>query len=103
MTGFSRLLTRVFPADSGARRAPAAHERPALVAPGGDDAFVNVEVKNALRRHSESRCAGIHVSTSRGIVQLSGFVASRRVIAVALDTVRRVPGVRSVRNDMRIA
>lgn len=103
MTRFARLLTLVPLADTRARRAAAARARPALVAPGDDDAFVNLEVKNALRRRSEFLGAGIHVSTSRGIVQLSGFVASREVIAFAVDTVRRVPGVRSVRNDMRIA
>lgn len=68
--------------------------------PGTDDAFVNTAVKVAILQHSKLRHAGIHVSTSRGIVQLSGFVASRKAIAAAVATARSVPGVTSVRNDM---
>jgi len=37
------------------------------------------------------------------MVQLSGFVASRKVISQAVDAARRVPGVKIVRNDMRLA
>lgn len=69
-------------------------------APGTDDAFVNTAVKVAILQHPGLRHAGIHVSTSRGIVQLSGFVASRKSMAAAVAIARGVNGVSSVRNDM---
>jgi len=72
-------------------------------APGSDDLFVNAAVKGALLREPLVGHAGIHVSTSRGVVQLSGFVASRQVMARAVAVARAVDGVRTVRNDMRRA
>jgi osmotically-inducible protein OsmY len=72
-------------------------------APGTDDLFVNAAVKGALLREPAVGHAGIHVSTSRGVVQLSGFIASRGVIARAVAVTRAVAGVRAVRNDMRLA
>lgn len=71
--------------------------------PGEDDTFVNAAVKSALLRAPDIGHAGIHVSTSRGVVQLSGFVASRNVMVRAVDVARAVAGVRSIRNDMRRA
>lgn len=103
MNRIARLLTLVPPASP---RPPGASGGIVLrdaFAHGADDAFVNAAVKNSLRQHAGLERAGIHVSTSRGVVQLSGFVASRRVIADAVGAARRVPGVRSVRNDMRLA
>ncbi len=71
--------------------------------PGSDDSFVNAAVKGAIGREPDLAHAGIHVSTCRGTVQLSGFVASRRVMARAVAVARAVQGVRTVRNDMRRA
>ena len=88
-------LTSVFSSRSGYSRM--------AFAPGEDDAFVNAAVKGALQRASDIGHAGIHVSTSRGVVQLSGFVASREVMLRAVEVARSVTGVRSVRNDMRRA
>ena len=72
-------------------------------APGTDDLFVNAAVKGALLHEPLVGRAGIHVSTSRGVVQLSGFVASREIIIRAVAVARAVEGVRAVRNDMRRA
>ena len=71
-----------------------------MFVPGSDDSFVNAAVKGAIQRRLSPWNAGIHVSTSRGIVQLSGFVASRYAIALAVKVARAVPGVKSVKNDM---
>lgn len=106
MVPISRLLSLV-PAMSLAN-ARGRHERPETplreaFAPGTDDSFVNAAVKGALMREPLVGHAGIHVSTSRGVVQLSGFVASRKVIARAVAVARAVDGVRAVRNDMRRA
>lgn len=102
MTSISRLFniaprsqfTPVFTSRSASRYA---------FAPGQDDDFINAAVKSALQRAPDIGHAGIHVSTSRGVVQLSGFVASREVMLRAVDVARSVTGVRSVRNDMRRA
>jgi hypothetical protein len=69
--------------------------------PGWDDCFVNAAVKAALLRETSVAHAGIHVSTSRGVVQLSGFVDNRSVMARAVTLARAVEGVKAVRNDMR--
>ena len=88
--------------------ARARHETPETLlreafAPGTDDLFVNAAVKGALLHEPVVGHAGIHVSTSRGVVQLSGFVASREIIIRAVAVARAVEGVRAVRNDMRRA
>lgn len=103
MVPMSRLLSLVPPMPF----APARPGRPApsraAFAPGTDDQFVNAAVKSALLREPRIGHAGIHVSTSRGVVQLSGFVASREIIARAVAVARAVGGVKAVRNDMRRA
>lgn len=112
MTAIARLLSLV-PNRSGAGRPAAGRPFAANPAdgffmreaftPGSDDCFVNAAVKGAIGRVPELAHAGIHVSTCRGTVQLSGFVASRRVMARAVEVARAVQGVRTVRNDMRRA
>ena len=67
-----------------------------------EDTIVNATVKGALHRDPELQAAGIHVATSRNIVQLSGFVESRKIIGKALKIVRGVRGVAGIRNDMRL-
>lgn len=69
--------------------------------PGADDSFVNAAVKSALSVDRALAHSGIHVSTSFGEVQLSGFVPSREVMARAVEIARGVSGVRAIRNDMR--
>lgn len=101
MAPITRLLNLV----PGASFAPAdAHRSMSsrlAFAPGTDDTFVNAAVKGALLRTAEIGHAGIHVSTSQGVVQLSGFVKSREVMARAVSVARQVAGVRAVKNDMR--
>ena len=65
-----------------------------------DDVLVNTAVKSAIQCDPALSRAGIHVSTSRGVVQLSGFVAGRGAIGRAVAVARSISGVRSVRNDM---
>src|SRR3954469_2011726 len=99
MAPLSRLLKLV----PGSQFTPVFSSRSAYprlaFAPGEDDAFVNAAVKSALQRAPDIGHAGIHVSTSRGVVQLSGFVTSREVMLRAVEVARSVTGVRSVRND----
>jgi osmotically-inducible protein OsmY len=101
MAPLSRLL-RLVPRQPLPPMALRQHASPRVAfAPGADDSFVNAAVKCALQREPEVGHAGIHVSTSRGVVQLSGFVDSRKVIARAVQTARSVAGVRAVMNDIR--
>jgi osmotically-inducible protein OsmY len=103
MTAIARLLRLVPSAPQTAARMR--HDLPPLEAftTGSDDAFVNTAVKSALARDAGLAHAGIHVSTCRGVVQLSGFVATRAVKSHAAGVARGVAGVRAVRNDMRLA
>jgi osmotically-inducible protein OsmY len=43
-----------------------------------------------------------NVETFKGVVQLNGFVRSQADIDQAVKVARRVAGVKSVKNDMRI-
>lgn len=42
------------------------------------------------------------METFKGVVQLSGFVSSQADINKAVEIAREVPGVTSVKNDMRV-
>lgn len=69
----------------------------------GSDAWITAKVKtNLCSERGASTCADINVETYRGVVQLSGFANNPAEIAAALETVRKTPGVRSVRNDVRL-
>ena len=67
-----------------------------------DDSVITTKVKAAIFNESTLKSAEINVETFKGVVQLSGFVSSRASIDRAVDVARRVPGVASVRNDMRL-
>jgi osmotically-inducible protein OsmY len=66
-----------------------------------DDASITTRVKAALAKEEGFNGAlDVNVTTYRGTVQLSGFVASSEVAKRAADTARGVDGVRSVKNDI---
>jgi osmotically-inducible protein OsmY len=48
------------------------------------------------------KSAEINVETFKGVVQLSGFVNSKADINKATEVARKVKGVTSVKNDMRL-
>lgn len=66
-----------------------------------DDATITTRVKAALVQDPDVSAAQVNVETYRGVVQLSGFVDSQAAAKRAADVARQVPGVRSVRNDIR--
>ena len=69
----------------------------------GSDAWITSKVKtNLCAERGASTCADINVETSRGVVQLSGFANNQAEINGALETARKTPGVKSVRNDIRL-
>ena len=67
-----------------------------------DDTRITAGVKTAIAADPALHGAEIDVATSRGIVQLSGFVSSAEDVATAAAAARTVTGVKSVRNDLRL-
>jgi osmotically-inducible protein OsmY len=65
-----------------------------------DDAVITAKVKEAVLEEPSLKSAEINVETSKGTVQLSGFVRSRTDINKAVEVTKRVKGVKSVKNDM---
>ena len=67
-----------------------------------DDTVITTKVKAAIFDEPTLKSAEINVETFKGTVQLTGFVSSRAAIDKAVEITRGVPGVTSVRNDMRL-
>ena len=67
-----------------------------------DDKVINTRVKAALVGAKDIESTDINVDTFRGVVQLSGFVPSRQMQDRAVSIARGVPGVREVKDDMRL-
>ena len=65
-----------------------------------DDAVITTKVKAAVLEEASLKSAEINVETSKGTVQLSGFVRSRADINKAVEVAKGVKGVKSVKNDM---
>ncbi len=67
-----------------------------------DDSVITTKVKAAIFNEPTLKSAEINVETFKGVVQLSGFVSSSGDISKAGELARGVPGVKSVKNDMRL-
>lgn len=67
-----------------------------------DDTVITSKVKAAIFNDPSLKSAEINVETFKGVVQLSGFVNSKEDINKAVRVARGVPGVNSVKNDMRL-
>jgi hypothetical protein len=67
-----------------------------------DDATITTRVKAALLQTPGVKSAAVNVETFRGVVQLSGFVDSKEMANNAVAAAQRVPGVKSVKDDMRV-
>ena len=65
-----------------------------------DDTVITAKVKAAVLNEPSLKSAEINVETSKGTVQLTGFVRSRADISKAVEVARGVNGVKSVKNDM---
>ena len=67
------------------------------------DAALTAKVKSAIATDVGARtAAAINIETYRGVVQLTGFADSREQAARAEEAAKKVNGVRSVKNDVRI-
>jgi osmotically-inducible protein OsmY len=68
-----------------------------------DDAAVTAKVKSAIATDAGARTASaVNVETYRGVVQLTGFVDSEDQVTRAVSAAKKVQGVRSVKNDIRL-
>jgi osmotically-inducible protein OsmY len=67
-----------------------------------DDTVITAKVKTAILEQPGLKSSEINVETFKGIVQLSGFVATQDSVNLAMSTARSVKGVSSVKNDMRV-
>ena len=67
-----------------------------------DDTVITTKVKAAIFNEPTLKSAEINVETFKGAVQLSGFVSSQAAENTAVAVARKVPGVKSVKNDMRL-
>ena len=67
------------------------------------DAALTARVKSAIATDVGARtAAAINIETYRGVVQLTGFVNSPDQAERAEAAAKKVEGVRSVKNDVRI-
>jgi osmotically-inducible protein OsmY len=67
------------------------------------DAALTAKVKSAIATDVGARtAAAINIETYRGVVQLTGFVNSPDQAERAEAAAKKVDGVRSVKNDVRI-
>jgi osmotically-inducible protein OsmY len=67
-----------------------------------DDTVITTKVKAAILGEQTLKSAEVNVETYKGVVQLSGFVKSSGDINKAVEVASKVPGVKSVKNDMRL-
>ena len=67
-----------------------------------DDTVLTTKVKAAIFNEPSLKSAEINVETFKGVVQLSGFVSSSAAESTAVAVARKVEGVKSVKNDMRL-
>lgn len=67
-----------------------------------DDTVLTTKVKAAVFNDPSLKSAEINVETFKGVVQLSGFVNSQADINNAVSIASKIPGVKSVKNDMRV-
>lgn len=67
-----------------------------------DDTVITARVKTAVFNETTLKSSEINVETYKGVVQLSGFVNSQTDINKAVEIARKVKGVSSVQNDMKL-
>jgi osmotically-inducible protein OsmY len=65
-----------------------------------DDSVITTKVKSLLAADDFLKSFQVGVETYKGVVQLSGFVASQAAVDKAVEIARSVKGVKSVKNDL---
>jgi osmotically-inducible protein OsmY len=65
-----------------------------------DDSVITTKVKSLLAADDFLKSFQISVETFQGTVQLSGFVNSQKAVDKAVEIVRSVKGVKSLKNNL---
>jgi osmotically-inducible protein OsmY len=65
-----------------------------------DDSVITTKVKSLLAADDFLKSFQIGVETYQGVVQLSGFVNTQKAVDKAVEIVRGVNGVKSVKNNL---
>lgn len=65
-----------------------------------DDSVITTRVKTAFVKDPDLKAMDIKVKTYQGIVQLSGFVDSKKEVTKAEEVAKNVSNVKSVENDL---
>ena len=69
----------------------------------GSDAALSARVKAAIATDVGARAAGaLNVSSYGGVVELTGFADSEAQASRAAQAAKKVQGVRSIRNEIRV-
>ncbi|OLC82513.1 MAG: hypothetical protein AUH72_06585 [Acidobacteria bacterium 13_1_40CM_4_65_8] len=66
-----------------------------------DDATITARVKTALLNDQQVGATKIDVSTTNGVVTISGTVRNRAEEARAIEVARKTPGVKDVRSTLQ--
>lgn len=67
-----------------------------------DDAAITTRVKTAIFNEPSLKLFDIGVTTEDKVVHLTGSVKTRAEMAKAIEAARKVQGVRSVKNELKI-
>jgi osmotically-inducible protein OsmY len=67
-----------------------------------DDSVITTKVKSAILGEPSLSVTDIKVETDEKVVKLSGIVESQAAMNKAIALARAVPGVTSVKNDLRV-
>src|SRR6056297_596654 len=67
-----------------------------------DNTVLTTKVKTAIFNDPMLKVLQINVESFKGVVQLSGFVDSKKAADRAVEIARSVTGVKSVKNDLVI-
>ena len=67
-----------------------------------DDSTITTKVKSAIFNEPSLKVLQINVETYKSVVQLSGFADSSTDISTASKVAQSIPGVKAVKNDMRL-
>jgi osmotically-inducible protein OsmY len=92
------LLLSVFAALAGCASTPTQDSTGQYI----DDATITTKVKAAFVKDDQVSALNIHVTTFKGVVQLSGFADNQDEIDRAVELARNVRGVKSVKNDIHL-
>ncbi len=67
-----------------------------------DDAAITTKVKTAIFNEPSLKLFDISVTTEEKVVHLSGAVKNRAEMTKAVEVARKVQGVKSVKNELKI-